>query len=152
MTRGERRITALATLAMACGTLVWLGAVVSAQVQEMQLPGDVANLTKSKVLEVRDSKGASVLCGQLVTQPIEGNEIEKEAELITCGEASKATGEAEVEITKTDAGIEQEVEVEVLHLAPDATYSIHIDSKLIGTFKTNKSGGAQVEFKTAPAK
>ncbi len=147
-----RTIAALMRLAIGGSALVWLGGVVAAQVQELPLPANVENLSKSKVLEVRDSKGASVLCGQLIMQPIEGDETEQEADLIPCGEATKATGEAEVEVTKMATGIDQEVEVSVSNLAPETTYSIYIDSKLLGTFKTNKSGAAEVEMKTAPVK
>ena len=152
MSKRMRTIPALMRLAIGGGALLLLGGVMAAQVQELHLPADVENLSKAKVLEIRDSKGASVLCGQLILQPIEGDETEREADLITCGEATKATGEAEVEVTKTATGIDQEVEVSVLHLAPETTYSIYIDSKLLGTFKTNKSGAADVEIKTAPAK
>ena len=130
--------------------LVWLADPVAAQAPGPYLPADLADLTKAKVIEVKDSKGAAVLCGRLVRQPDDGEELEKEADLIACGESTKASGEAEIEVKHKTGFLMQEVELSLLDLMPSATYSIHIDSKQVGTFQTDKAGRAEVELKTAP--
>jgi hypothetical protein len=130
--------------------LVWLTHPVAAQTAGPYLPADLANLTNAKVIEVKDSKGQAVLCGRLVRQPDDGEELEKEADLIACGEATKASGEAEIEVKHKTGVLVQEVELSLLDLTPGATYSIHIDSKQIGTFQTDKAGRAEVELKSAP--
>ncbi len=128
----------------------WLGGRVAAQGNH--LPSDIGDLSAAKRIEIKDSRGQAVLCGQFVRQPTVGDEIEREAELSGCGGASKASGEAEVESQMEGGRREQEVELSVLNLAPGATYSVHIDSQLVGRFTTNESGAADVEFKTEPVK
>jgi hypothetical protein len=130
--------------------LVWLASPVAAQAPSPYLPADLADLTNAKVIEVKDSKGEAVLCGRLVRQPDSGEELEKEADLIACGETKKASGEAELEVKHKSGVLVQEVELSLLDLAPSATYSIHIDAKQIGTFQTDKAGRAEVELKSAP--
>ena len=116
------------------------------------LPADIGDLSAAKRIEIKDSRDRAVLCGEFVRQPTIGDEIEREAELSGCGGASKASGEAEVESQMEAGRREQEVELSVLNLAPGATYSVHIDSKLVGRFTTNETGAADVEFNTEPVK
>jgi hypothetical protein len=132
--------------------LVWLAGPVAAQkpAPAAFLPADLADLTNAKVIEVKDSKGEAVLCGRLVRQADADEELEKEAELIACGESTKASGEAEIEVKKKSGVLMQEVELSLLDLVPAATYSIHIDSKQVGTFQSDKAGRAEVELKSAP--
>lgn len=149
MTNGARTTLMLALLATGVAASAWLAGPVAAQA-ETYLPANIGDLSKAKVIEVKDSTGTVVLCGQLIRQPTVGDEIEREAELISCGAASKATGEAEVEVQKEVDRLDQEVELSVLNLTPNATFTIYIDTKQVGTFKTNNSGAAEVELKTAP--
>jgi hypothetical protein len=132
--------------------LVWLADPVAAQapVPVAYLPADLPNLTNAKVIEVKDSTGAAVLCGRLIRQPADGDELEKEADLISCGASTKASGEAEIEVKQKNGALDQEVELSLLDLSPSATYSIHVDSKQVGTFQTDKAGRAEVELKTVP--
>jgi hypothetical protein len=139
------RVIALGIVASA-----WLAGPAAAQ--ELFLPEDIGDLSVGKVIEVRDSKGTAVLCGPLEKKPPEGNEYESEGKLIGCGNPTKAAGESEVEVKKTEKGLNQEVELTVFGLAPEATYSIYIDTTKVGTFQTDKSGAAEVELKTPKVK
>jgi len=148
MTRPAQRIVNRTAMVFAGILWAFAGPVMA---QELKLPEDVGDLSHAKVIEVRDSKDASVLCGQLKLQPADKpDELEREAEMLACGEATKATGEAELEVKKTPAGLEQEVEVEVEHLVPNTAYTIHVDKKLVGKFQTDHAGEATVELKTHP--
>ena len=148
MTRPAQRIVNRTAMVFAGVVWAFAGPVMA---QEMKLAEDVGDLSHAKVIEVRDSKDASVLCGQLKLQPADKpDELEREAEMLACGEATKATGEAELEVKKTATGLEQEVEVEVEHLVPNAAYTSHIDKKLVGKFQTDGLGEASVELKTTP--
>jgi hypothetical protein len=139
------RVIALGIVASA-----WLAGPAAAQ--ELFLPADIGDLSVGKVIEVRDSKGTAVLCGPLEKKPPEGNEYESEGKLIGCGTDTKAAGESEVEVKKTDKGLDQEVELTVFGLAPETTYSIYVDAMKVCTFKTDKSGAAEVEVKTEQPK
>jgi hypothetical protein len=149
MTKLARTGLTLGLLAMAVAS-PWPGGRVAAQGN--YLPADIGDLSAAKRIEIKDGSGRAVLCGEFVRQPTIGDEIERESELSGCGGASKASGEAEVESQTEGGRLEQEVELSVLNLAPGATYSIHIDSKLVGRFTTNATGAADVEFTTEPVK
>jgi hypothetical protein len=135
------RVIALGIVASA-----WLAA--PAVAQEQPLPADVGDLSVAKVIEVRDSNGKAVLCAPLDKKPVEGNEYESEAKLVGCGADTKATGESEVETKKLATGLDQEVELTVVGLAPQTDYTIYIDTTRVGAFKTDKDGAAEVELKT----
>ena len=118
---------------------------------EASLPADVGDLSNASTVEIKDNSGAVVLRGHFVEIPEDDDDLERKATLAGSGVTAKATGEAEVEVSKTDNRLDQEVEVSVSNLAPGATYAVFIDAKQLGTFQTNQNGQAELELTTARA-
>ena len=139
------------------GVLMVLTAVVAVLVErtfaaEASLPADVADLSNASTVEIKDNVGAVVLRGHFVEVPEDDDDLERKATLARSGTAAKATGQAEVEVSKANNRLDQEVEVSVSNLAPGATYAVFIDSKQLGTFQTNKNGKGELELVTAAVK
>lgn len=84
--------------------------------------------------------------------PEDDDDVERKATLTGSGPSVKGTGEAEIEVSRNNNRLDQELEVSVSNLAPDATYTVFIDAKQLGTFRTNQNGKAEMELTTASAK
>jgi len=93
--------------------------------------------------------GTVVLSGHFVEIPEDDDDLERKAELKG---AAGATGQAEVEVSKTNNQLDQEVEVSVTKLTPGATYAVFVDGKQLGTFQTDKNGKGELELNTPPVK
>ena len=151
MKKRTRLILMLTALLIGGGVAsVWLAGTLDAQ--GMALPADTPDLTTASMVEVKDSAGLVVLAGQLVEVPEDDDDVERKAELKGSGISAGATGFAEVEVSKTDNRLDQEVEVSVAKLAPGATYSVFVDGKQLGTLQTNKDGNAEIELATPAVK
>jgi hypothetical protein len=120
--------------------------------QGVALPADTPDLSNASLVEVKDGSGLVVLAGQLNEIPEDDDDVERKAELRGSGISAGATGFAEVEVTKTNNQIDQEVELSVSKLAAGATYSVLVDGKQLGTFQTNKDGNAEIELTTPEVK
>jgi hypothetical protein len=131
-------------------TSVWL--VDTLDAQSIALPADAGDLSNASTVEVKDSNGTVVLMGHFADVPEDDDDLERKAELKGSGASAKATGQAEVEVSKTDNRLDQEVEVSVSDLVPGATYAVFIDGKQLGTFQTNKNGRGELELNTPPVK
>ena len=142
-------ILSLATVAVFGGASFWLAASTAAQT--VHLPADAGDLSNTAAIEVKDGSGAVVLRGQFVEQPEDDDDVERKAQLIGSGPSAQAAGEAEIEVSKSNDGVDQELEVSVSNLTPGATYSVVLDSRPIGTFQTNEDGKGEVEFTSPPA-
>jgi hypothetical protein len=151
MTERIRTVLIVATILVSGGAAsIWLGGSIAAQ--ERFLPADIGDLSNCVRIEVKDGSGAVALRGHFVEQPEDDDDIERKAELIGSGTTAAATGQAEVEISRTDNRLDQEVEVSVNHLTPGATYAVFVDEKPLGTFQTDKDGKAELELATAPVR
>jgi hypothetical protein len=128
---------------------MWVQGTIAA---EASLPVDVGDLSNASTVEIKDNSGAVVLTGHLVEIPEDDDDLERKATLAGSGASSKATGEVEVEVSKIDDRLDQEVEVSVSRLSPGATYTVFIDAKQLGTFQTTQDGKAELELTTAPVK
>jgi len=128
---------------------VWVQGTIAA---EASLPADVGDLSNASTVEIKDNSGAVVLRGHLLEIPEDDDDLERKATLAGSGPTAKATGQAEVEVSKTNNRVDQEVEVSVSNLAPGATYAVFIDAKQLGTFQTNQNGKAELELTTALVK
>jgi hypothetical protein len=100
---------------------------------------------------VKDSAGETVLRGRLFRQPADGDEVEREGDLIGTGAFATAKGRAEVEVTTVGEHLEQEVELSVKGLPAKTTYAVFIDTKQVGTLTTNEHGEGELEAATPPA-
>jgi len=150
MAKRTRMILLLVVMSVTAGiTSVWLQETIAAQSNEASLPEDVGDLSNATTVEVKDSTGTVVLRGYFVDSPEDDDDLERKATLTGSGTTAKATGEAEIEVSRSNIRLDQEVEVAISNLAPDATYMVFIDAKQLGTFQTNKNGKAEMELTTA---
>ena len=131
-------------------TFVWLGGTLEAQTAA--LPADTADLSNASSVEVKDANGTVVLIGHLVEIPEDDDDLERKAELKGSGAHANAAGEAEIEVSRANNRLDQEVEVSVSNLTPGATYAVFIDGKQLGTFQTNKRGSGELELSTPAVK
>ncbi len=151
MTKRTRMILLLVVMLVTGGIgSVWLQDTIAAQSNEASLPEDVGDLSNAITVEVKDSTGTVVMRGHFVDSPEDDDDVERKATLT--GTTAKATGEAEIEVSRNNNRLDQEVEVSVSNLAPDATYTVFVDAKQLGTFQTNKNGKAEMELETASVK
>jgi hypothetical protein len=139
-----------ALLIVGSATLVWLGSTLEAQT--VALPADAGDLSNASTVEVKDASGTVVLTGHLVEMPEDDDDLERKAELKGSGAHANATGEAEIEVSKANNRLDQEVEVSVSNLTPGATYAVFIDGRQLGTFQTSKRGSGELELNTPAVK
>jgi hypothetical protein len=151
MTKRSRMILLLVVMLMTGGIAsVWLQDTIAAQSNEASLPEDVGDLSNATTLEVKDSTGTVVLRGHFVDAPEDDDDLERKATLT--GSIATVMGEAEIEVSRNNNRLDQEVEVSVSNLAPDTTYTVFVDAKRLGTFQTNKNGKAEMELTTPSVK
>ncbi len=147
--RRPRALTGFATLATICAA-VWFAAPLAAQQAPATLPADIGDLSNAQFMIVKDSAGETILRGRLIRQPADGDEVEREGDLIGTGAFAKAKGRAEVEVTQAGEHLDQEVELAVKGLPAKTTYTVFIDTKQVGTLTTNDHGEGELEVATAP--
>ncbi len=153
MTKRTRMILLLVVMLVTGGIAsVWLQGTIVAQSNEASLPEDVGDLSNATTVEVKDSTGTVVLRGHFVDSPEDDDDIERKATLTGSGTTAKATGEAEIEVSRNNNRLDQEVEVSVSNLAPAATYTVFVDAKQLGTFQTNGNGKGEMELTTVSTK
>jgi hypothetical protein len=128
---------------------MWVQGTIAA---EASLPADVGDLSNASTAEIKDNAGTVALRGHFVEIPEDDDDVERKATLTGSGPTAKATGEAEIEVSRTNNLLDQEVEVSVSNLAPGTTYNVFVDAKQLGTFQTNQSGKGELELSTAPVK
>jgi hypothetical protein len=150
MTNHPRMILLLVVMLVTGGIAsVWLADTIAAQSNESSLPEDVGDLSNATTVEVKDSTGTVVLKGHFVDSPEDDDDVERKATLTGSGATANATGAAEIEVSRNNNLLDQEVEVSVSNLAPAATYTVFVDATQLGTFQTNKNGKAEMERATA---
>ncbi len=147
--RRPRMLTALAILAFVCAA--GLAEPLAAQTPTPPLPADVGDLSNAQFMIVKDSAGTIVLSGRLIRQPADGDEVEREGDLIGTGDFATAKGRAEVEVKQVGEHLEQEVELAVKGLPAKTTYAVFIDTKQIGTITTNDRGLGELELASPKA-
>jgi hypothetical protein len=151
MTKRTRTVLLLVVMLVTGGIAsIFMQDTIAAQGNEAALPEDVGDLSNATTVEVKDSAGTVVLRGHFVDSPEDDDDVERKATLT--GINAKATGQAEIEVSRNNNRLDQEVEVSVTNLAPDATYTVFVDAKQVGTFQTNKNGKAEMELATASVK
>ncbi len=130
----------------AAGLLV---TVVAAVYMVVQLNGQTAqpttDLTNAALAEVRNAQGQAILSGQFQLVEEEDDDVERKAALAPTGADADATGEAEIEFSKS-APAEQEVEFSVRNVAPGAVLTFVIDGTEVATATADSRGRAEVEL------
>jgi hypothetical protein len=120
---------------------------------ELPLPASLQDLSKVKLIEVRDGAGEVVLSGSFGAPVQKAKGTEYSAVLVATNVDADATGEAEIEISKSaDGFIEQELEVNVERLAPLTTFKLFVDGQEITPFTTSRRGEAEIEISNEASK
>ena len=126
-----------------------LATVVAAVYMVVQLSGQTArptaDFTNAALAEVRNAQGQAILSGQFRLVEEEDDDVERKAALVPTGIEADATGEAEIEFSKS-APAEQEVEFSVRNVAPGAVLTFVIDGTDVATATADKTGRAEVEL------
>ena len=119
-----------------------------AQLAAQGLPAG-ADLSNAATVELRDAQGAAVLRGQFAAVESTDGEQERHAALGPAGADTDAAGEAEVEVSRSSAGVlQQEVEIEVSNVAPNATWTLVIDGNTVGTLTSDSKGHGELEIES----
>lgn len=103
------------------------------------------DLSMASVVEVRDGS-RSVLRGELQQSLATPGtrDLLKVAQLTS--DEDDAVGKAEIELVRQANGVlVQELEVDVDGLASHALYTVYVDGRAAGAFRTNGRGGAELE-------
>ena len=138
----KRQIIPLAGLAATMAIAAYMVVQMHGQAA---LSGDFSN---AAVAEVRDAQGQVVLRGDFALTDEADDDVERRAVLAPLDGARGASGEAEVEISRNDASV-QEVEFSVIGLAPDTALSFTIDGVQVAQATTDARGQAEVELDVA---
>jgi hypothetical protein len=104
------------------------------------------DLSGASIVEIRDASGRTVLSGEFRTRtdPL-GNE-EKDAAL-SDRKGQRVVGEVEIEIPGPEAtNREQELEIDIIRIAPDGKFALFIDDREILTFMSDDRGSVDVEI------
>ncbi len=126
-----------------------LTTVVAAVYMVVQLNGQsaqpTADFTDAALAEVRNAQGQAILSGQFQLVEEDDDDVERKAALAPTGIDADATGEAEIEFSKS-APAEQEVEFSVRNVAPGAVLTFVIDGTDVATATADRRGRAEVEL------
>jgi hypothetical protein len=107
---------------------------------------ELPDLSDATIVEIRDSSGRTVLSGEFRshTDPL-GNE-EKDAAL-TDRKGQEVVGEVEIEIPGPDsADRQQELEIDIIRVAPNGKFSVFIDDREVLTFMSDDRGSIDIEI------
>lgn len=120
---------------------------------EMPLPAVLKDLAAVNKVEIKNEAGEVVLSGSFSSPVDKLDEMERVATLSGTGVAANAMGIAEIEVSKESNGfVEQEIEVKVRGLAPQAVYKLFIDDHEIATLRTDAKGDAELEMSNDTSK
>lgn len=110
------------------------------------------DLSGAQLVEIRDASGRTILTGEFRshTDPI-GN-VEKDAALVD-RRGRRVIGHVEVELPGPQSMHQpQELEIDIIGIAPSAKFSVFIDDREAATFITDDRGHVDVEISgAAPA-
>ena len=126
----------LATMAVAVYMVVQLNG---------QAAHPTADFTNAALAEVRNAQGQVILSGQFQLIQEEDDDVERKATLLATGVDADATGEAEIEFSKS-APAEQEIEFSVRNLAAGTVLTFVIDGTDVATATADRRGRAEVEL------
>jgi hypothetical protein len=125
-----------------------LATIVAAMYMVVQLNGQAptptGNFTNAALAEVRDAQGQVILNGQFQVSEEDDDDVERKAALAPTGVDADASGEAEVEFSKS-APVKQEVEFSVRNVSPGVAFTFVIDGTEVATATADARGRAEVE-------
>jgi len=132
------------------GTLVALGVMavlllsaehLPAQRIEKPLPPAVTDLEQTKLIEIKNEAGATVLKGTFEAK--NGSHKTRKAKL----SGVSGAGSAEIEVSKKNGQVkDQELELELERLLYDAPYKVFLDNNEVFTFSADHKGKADLKL------
>ena len=104
------------------------------------------DLSGASIVEIRDANGRPVLTGEFRARTDSLGNQEMDAAL-TDGKGQRVIGEVEVEIPGPEAANnEQELEIDVIRIAPNGKFALFIDDREILTFMSDDRGSVDLEI------
>jgi hypothetical protein len=141
------------TLVVFLGVCIAAGVAVSSYVPDRPAaPAELPDLSGASIVEIRDAGGRTVLTGEFRSRidPL-GNE-EKDAAL-TDGKGQQVVGEVEIEIPGPEAANpHQELEIDIIRVAPNGKFGVFIDDREILTFMSDDRGSIDMEIESGSAR
>ncbi len=143
----SRERQTLALLAVICGGLIALGLALTVAGAEVDpTPIELGDVSDAQIVEIRDHRGIDVMSGELRSRVDAVGNTEKDAELFD-RRGETAIGEVEIEIPAADrTGVRQELEVDIIGLAPRERFFVVIDDRIVGVFNTDDRGSVDMEL------
>jgi len=144
--RQERKL--LLGLMGVCGLFLAVGVVLGSEPRVGQALV-LGNLSEAHFVEIRGADGRTVLSGEFRTVTDSSGSIERDAALAD-GSGSNVIGEVEIDIPGANAlNRRQELEIDIIKLAPRATFTVFIDDRPVTAFNTDDRGSIDLEIESA---
>ena len=144
----ERRMLARLVLFCACVLLIAVGITATTGTGATTPPPvlDLGDVSDATIVEIRDHRGAAVLSGEFRSRIDMLGNTEKDAAL-TDRRGQPVIGEVEIEIpAKTREHRRSELEVDIIGLPPRETFTVAIDDRIVGAFRTDDRGSVDMEL------
>ena len=144
--RNERK--AMALLFVVCGLLMAGGAVFALVIGSPQTTPvvELGDISEADVVEIRDHRGITVLSGEFRSRVDPLGNTEKDAALLDRG-GRRVVGEVELELPASGRENRRpELEVDIMELAPQQTFTVVVDDRVVATFKTDDRGSVDMEL------
>jgi hypothetical protein len=126
-------------------------AVVLARPKPPEPLADLDRIREADVVEVRDPDGRTVLAGEFRSRTDALGNIEKDAAL-SDRRGARVIGEIELEIPAAGRPDRRpELEVDIIGLAPDTSFTVVIDDREVARFKTDDRGSIDMELQEGEA-
>lgn len=142
-------MSAIRPIVLLCGVCVALIAIAVAirgPLAAAQPPLSLDNITSADIVEIRDAQGNAVLTGEFRTRVDALGNTEKDAALRN-RDGSTVIGEVELEIpVEGRENRRPELEVDIISLEPNQTYTVAIDDRPVATFTADDRGSIDVEL------
>ena len=142
----ERR--ALALLLGGCGLLlaVSLSLNTAGAIDARPDTGlSLGDASEAQIVEIRDHRGVALMTGEFRSRVDTLGNTEKDAALFG-RRGRQVLGEVEVEIPASEReGRQPELEVDIMGLPPNETFTVAIDDRQVATFTSDDRGSIDVE-------
>ena len=142
----ERRL--LGVLTALCGFLIAGSLAVPILTGAKRTPSAITlgDVSEAHIVEIRDRHGATVVAGEFRSRVDKLGNTEKDAGLFD-RRGRTVIGEVELEIPAAARGNRRaELEVDVMGLPPREIFTVVIDDRNVGTFKTDDRGSFDMEL------
>ncbi len=149
MERQARRL--FLTLITVCGLFLAVGVALGSE-PRARPPLALGDLSDAQIVEIRDAAGATILSGEFRLRIDSLGNVERDAAL-TDRSGANVIGEVEVDIPAAGAPDgHQELEVDIIRLAPRASFMVVIDDRPVAAFDTDDRGSVDIEISSTASR